>query len=460
LAIAASYLADVGLARGAFAYLDSTNPGGVPDLSQLGEPICAAAAGSDAFWDWSDNAPFNAPTHPLVGHTNPNNFATNWGSDSSNATLAMANWIYGPKGPNGRNAGLGVGAGMVYRAKTNNQAYNAKNYPNGISVRYRANPTYAAINSIVTAAASNAVLGIKWYEADGTAVRRPARGAGDRYHAVALAGMDDAAKRIAISNPWGDHAAPMDPNPVVSTGYYDNYALDAAQITANGTPRLPLAGAGNQAFVSTFDTATQAASYVGFTALWEVRRGGSPHVTNVITPTGMDQRIDYTVSNPDEFQPMNHVYLKLDLPPADLSLALLSAQSYLASNVPTWNAAFLAPNSGPEHDLFDVTIENDPAVTPQYELDNWTNGMTGLHLWSDVDPLNLGEQLLFSIQLPTSVSPLVFDDVYAVADAARQLAYFGVTQGVPEPAALALGACSVWGLALLRRRDKRRGREQ
>jgi hypothetical protein len=271
--------------------------------------------------------------------------------------------------------------------------------------------------------------------------------------------MDDAAKRIAISNPWGDHAAPMDPNPVVSTGYYDNYTLDAAQITANGTPRLPLTGAGNQAFVSTFDTATQAASYVGFTALWEVRRGGSPNVTNVITPTGMDQRIDYTVSNPDEFQPMNHVYLKLDLPPADLSLALLSAQAYLASNVPTWNAAFLDPNSGPEHDLFDVTIENDPAVTPQYELDNWTNGMTGLHLWSDVDPLNLGEQLLFSIQMPTSVSPLVFDDVYAVADAARQLAYFGVTQGVPEPAALALGTCSAWGLALLRRRDKRRGRE-
>jgi hypothetical protein len=287
-----------------FVYSDSTDPTGVPDLTQWDQPICGAAAAIDCYWNWSSVAPFNGAgqgRQPLFTHRNMNDFAVNWGNDAIGEVSAMADIVYGPLLNNGRTKGKGTYLGMAKFANYRNQLYNKNNYPNGLSFESLMDDKvkYSVLKDLVTNHTGVAILSIGWFKANdtlceggecsascaadancpaGRCSNNPAlscRGNGDCQngglcnnpapqtcvggkcsghsfcaadadcpaggcsnnpglscrengdcqnglcnnpapytctdlstdaHAVTVAGVDDTNKKIAISNPWGDHA--------------------------------------------------------------------------------------------------------------------------------------------------------------------------------------------------------------------------------------------------------------
>lgn len=516
-----------------FTYIDSANPVGIPDLTQRNEPICAAAAMANTFWEWSNHAPFNGVVFRLFFHTDQANFATNWGNDSISETLQMAHHIFGehptqtrltanhaggatnlnvsntagfavgsvvfvrldsgdqlvtsiaalptPGAPGviqiaaalpspsslgqlvetgARTGGRGARAGALTFARNKKLAFNANTQPNGLSVQERLGwARYSDVLALVTPpVVQNAVLGVKWYQADGTVLRSrectappaavglPCNGnaacdmpldAGngvcgplrDVYHAVTLAGLDDTAKRIAISNPWGDHRA-GNPDTPVSTAdeYYNKYTLHLADIMFFDRITIKRAVAENTGFVSAFDAPTgQVADQIRVVALWRVKKGASPHVTGTVVGHPASQTVRYLVANPDSSSDIYHVYLLLDGDAIDVALAASAANSWLASNEPDWQVEVLDPNSGAEADLFDVTNANDPDLTPAYGLGAWSSGAQGLHFSTISQPVMLGGSVELGLEMPGLRSPAVWSDVYIVATEDRSESWAGVT---------------------------------
>ena len=451
-------------AAAAFTYIDTTPKIGVPDVTQDGKGgICAAAAMDNAFWNWSGYTPFNAANHPLVGHTNKNDFAVNWGADADAQTAGLANFIYGPINAQGnRTGGLGVAAGAVARAASNGQAYNKDNYPNGLSIQFTwgwDNFSYSKLNGIVQGQVKDAVLGLKWYQADGTTVKRPANmGGGDRYHAVTLTGMDNANKLMAISNPWGDHAAvprvQNDPSPPIDSAYYDTYTLDNADITNNGRTVIRKNGAGNGAFVSAFDNATYTGEYIRPVALWQVKRGGSPNVVGTITDNVGYQSVRYVVENPDSVDAIANAYILLDPNIINIPLTYTAAQSWLATNEPDWSVSILNPNSGPAAELFSVTGEDANPNPADYQLEDWFSGAAGL-LFSTTSPnaLLTGERVTLGFDMPGFTPHELWNNVYAATTLDTTQSWWGVWgEQVPEPSSVAMLALCALAVNLRARR--------
>lgn len=433
-----------------YKYIDSGNPTGVPDLTQTGlGGVCGAASMANALWEWSNHAPFNTAANPLVTHTNQANFATDWGPNSNALTRAVADKIYGAVNADtgARAGGLGMSAGVVRYAADRNLAYNRVNQPTGLSIEYTGgwqNITYSQLNAIVDNGVRNAVVGVKWYEADQTTtIKRPAAlGGADRYHALTLAGMDNTNKRIALSNPWGDHVGGA--NPPVSTAYYDDFKLDGTRITNND--RAVLTRADNAGFVSAFDIGDHRADTVWPVALWQVRQGGSPNVVgDVINVRGV-QQVRYTVENPDSADPIHNAYMLMNPSVIDIISAYDAAQNWLASNQPDWSVTLIDPNSGPGADLFAVTGESDPTITEDYALVDWQSGAAGL-MFSSPTGLFISESVELGFDLPGFVPKSEWNDVYAVSNFDNTHAWFGVT--IPTPSSLALLGLTI---AIRRRR--------
>lgn len=451
----------------AFSYIDTTAKTGLPDVTQDGKGgICAAAAMDNAFWNWSAFAPFNAPNHPLIGHTKRTDFAFNWGADADAQTTGLANFIYGPVNAAGeRTGGLGVAAGAVYRASSNGQAYNKSKYPNGLSIEYTFgwnNISYSKLNDIVQGKVQNAVIGLKWYQADGTVVKRPAMlGGGERFHAVTLTGMDNAAQKMAISNPWGDHAATPrvqnEPNPPVDVAYYDNYTLDATTITNADRAVIKKAGAGNAGFVSSFDDATYTADYMRPVALWQVKRGGSPNVVGDIIDNAGYQSVRYVVENPDSPEPISNAYILLDPNVINIAQAYSAATSWLATNEPDWTVSILDPNVGVTADLFGSTGEDVIPDPSDYQLANWESGAAGLVFSTSLSSsLLTGESVTLGFDMPGHTAPELWSNVYAAATQDSSHSWWGVWGvQIPEPRTLVLLACSSFLVAQSRRTSRR-----
>jgi hypothetical protein len=408
-----------------FTYIDVANPTGLPDLTQRREPICGAAAFANTFWNWSAFPPFNAATHPLAAHTNRYNFAVNWGSDSDVLVQGLAVRMYGARQGNTRAGGPGLHVGAMRQARDNAQAYNEDTYPNGLSLHWTGlfrNIKYSALQTLVAAANENAVLEVKGFQANSLFVEHcPGISLG---HALTVTGLNPTLSRLLVSNPWGNHAAPGDPNPPVTTGYYDGHAID----TTDDLIRFPRNGIGNAALVARFDvgpgpptataaTATptptftpaatgtaptpartctpvpnQTAASVRAIGIYRVKRGGSPHVTATITDAAASQSLRYRVVNPDSSDPIYHVYILLDPAAIDVVQAYLAAGSWLLSNQPDWEVEILDPNAGPEARIFDATRTSDPAVIPEYTLDDWSSAATGLHFSTSTAPVASGRR--------------------------------------------------------------------
>ncbi|MBX3367676.1 MAG: hypothetical protein KF912_10240 [Phycisphaeraceae bacterium] len=440
------------IAEAQFNYIDSGNPNGIPDLTQGNAPICAAAAMSNAFWEWSHHAPFTSRTRPIFAHTDATNSAINWGSDSALHVGAMANRIFGPADAMGaRTGGAGTAAGAVRFAADNGQAYNRVRHPQGLSIEAvfgRENITYSQLNTIVQDGAMNAVLGFKWFTAADAAIQRPAaRGGGDVYHAVTLAGMDPTNQRIAFSNPWGDHATPGDVNPPVSTAYYEHHTLDPARIKATDSVVIDRSGAGNLALVSSFDTPTQTAATFRPVALWKVKQGGSPNVVGSVTNDAGLQRIRYEIQNPDSTEPIHHAYILMDPTVIDVIGAYTAAQNWLLSNPSDWSVTLIDPNSGPGAELFSITNASDPENNPDSDmLVGWQSGAAGL-MFSSLSGLAISETVTLGFDLVGNTPQSLWNDVYAVSNLTNTHAWFGVT--IPAPATLTL-----LGLAVAARRRR------
>jgi len=440
-------------ALAAFTYIDTTDKIGLPDLTQDDKGgVCGAAAMANAFWNWSGYGPFNTPVRPLVDHTDATNYAYNWGVDSDKLSLRMATAIYGAVDEtNERTGGLGMSAGAVTVARLKGKAYNKTTNPNGLSVELTygwQNITYSKLNTLVQGQVQNAVLGIKWYQANGTVVKRPADlGGDDRFHAVTLTGIDNLARKIALSNPWGDHAATPrvadELNPPVKVDYYDAYTLDATEITNNNLPVIKKAGAGNTDFVNPFDNATYTGAYIRPVALWQVKKGGSPNVTGFIDDKPGFQSVRYTVENPDSPEPIANAYILLDPQAINIPLAYSAATSWLVANRPDWTVSILDPNSGAAADLFDATGEDADPDAPDYQLAGWQSGAAGL-VFSTSSPnaLLVGDSVELGFDMPGFADHGAWDNVYAAATLDSGHSWWGVT-AVPEPSgmiAIALAA--------------------
>ncbi len=447
-----------------YTYIDSGNPKGLPDLSQTGKGgVCGAAAMSNVLWNWSGYAPFNTPTKPLYGHTNNNNYAQSWGADSDLYTNGLAHWIYGPVVAGKRTGGLGLGPGTQYRISSNGHAYNAQTNPIGLTVEDERNPTkikYSALNAIVQAQQRNVVLAVKWREANGTTIKNSvANGGGDVYHAVTVTGMDNTAKRIAISNPWGDHSDAFDTNDPVSINYYDKYQLDTDQIDMNDRIRIPVDDDDNLngAFVSSFNSDGHEADYMSVERMLVIKKGGCPNlVTDVFNGPGT-QSVRYTLSNPDSDDGVYHAYVLFDPGAVNLVDTYLSAQTWLISNNPSWGVEMLNPNLGPEADLFGMVGSPEPGDASPFQLDSsWQSGAMGLHFFTNSNPLELGDSTVVGFDLAGGNPLSSYGNVYGLATQDRMHAWWGGTSPVPEPSTAVVLA---GGLALLLRKRRHKKRD-
>jgi hypothetical protein len=409
-----------------FTYIDSVNPTGLPDISQKNEPICASAAAANGLWEWSDHSPFNSMSDPLFWHRDRNNFAVNWGEDSNSLVQGLATKIYGPLIDGTRSGGLGLAPAIQRHAFNTNQAYHATKHPNGLGVEVLldAKATYSRVDGLIGSGTRNAVLSISWYLANGEPLKD---GGGLEFlHAVTLVGMDRTRRIVGISNPWGDHATAGDPNLPVSTTYYDKYTLDAQEATTNDRAVLARDGAGNSTFVSSFDRPGATAAYIQVVRIFELKRGPCPTVMGEVSGGG-PQTLSYVASNPDEPEPMYHVYLFFDDSSLSMSSLAASAQAWLALNLPAWSVQVLDPNAGPEKELFATPIARDPSQEPDYWIEDWQNGLRGLHFYTTTDPLTIGTSRQFMFSSMTVLPPHAWNGVYAVANADRDHAFFGMT---------------------------------
>jgi len=416
----------LGIQEVGFSYIDSGNPTGLPDITQKNEAVCAAAAATNALWEWSNHPPFNSKLNAILGHRNMNNFAVNWGADSSSAVEGLATKIYGPLASGTRSGGSDTAKAIEQHAINNGQAYHKTKHPNGLSVEVllNAKASYSRVDGLVRDAARNALLSISWYRANGDRLQKCD---GSEYrHAVTLVGMDRTRRILGISNPWGDHAAAGDPNPPVSTTYYDKYTLDVAEATTNDRVVLKRSGAGNSAFVSSFDRPDATADSIRVFRIFELKRGPCPTVMGEISGGG-PQTLSFVAENLDEPDPMYSVYLFFDAPGLSMASLATSAQVWLLLNLPTWNVQVLDPNSGPERELFSVDIAEDPSQEPDYWIEDWQNTSQGLHFYTTTDPLTLGTSRQFVFSSSTVLSPQAWNGVYALASADRDHAFFGMT---------------------------------
>jgi hypothetical protein len=295
-------------------------------------------------------------------------------------------------------------------------------------------------------------------------VKRPANlGGGDRYHAVTLTGMDNTAKQIAISNPWGDHAATPrvqnEPNAPVDVAYYNTYTLDATTITNSDRAVIKKAGAGNAGFVSSFDNATYTADYMRPVALWQVKKGGSPNVVGTISDNVGYQSVRYVVENPDSPEPISNAYILLDPNVISIAQAYSAATSWLATNEPDWTVSILNPNVGVTADLFGVTGEDVNPNPSDYQLANWQSGAAGLVFSTSLSSsLLTGESVTLGFDMPGHTAPELWNNVYAAATLDSSHSWWGVWGvQVPEPSALVMLAFSSFLVKLIAIRKRRTG---
>lgn len=415
----------LGIQEGGFRYIDSTNPVGVPDLSQKMEPICAAAAAANGLWEWSDHPPFNSTRNSIVYHRDRSNFAVNWGSDSRDLVNGLAEKTYGRLVDGTRTGGQSLPQAIEHHAMNTLTAYHRTKSPKGLSVEefVRGKASLSRIDRLARNRDRNAVLLIMWLDAAGNSMREQN---GELIgHAVTYAGMDGTGRTLAISNPWGDHSTPGDTSPPVSTTYYDKYTIDAIE-GINDRLVLKRNGDGNSAFVSCLDRPDVTAAAIYMYGILELKRGPCPTVEGEISGTG-PQSLSFLASNPDEPEPMYHVYLFFDDPSLSMSSLAASAQAWLALNQPAWSVQVLDPNAGPEKELFAAPIARDPSQEPDYWMEDWQNGLRGLHFYTTIDPLTIGTSRQFMFSSMTVLPPYAWNGVYAVANADRDHAFFGMT---------------------------------